>query len=144
MSLIGENIYSAELEDAAYSYGPQIIDVAAFGIPHSVLGEEVAMIVTASPSEAKNVKSKAVLDHMKKKLAPFKIPVYFEIRTEMLPRYESIRIFQGLTNFEHNDRNANQKILKNDLKAEVVEKLKQLKAAVPECGAAQPSLQSKL
>ncbi|TPX36518.1 hypothetical protein SmJEL517_g01187 [Synchytrium microbalum] len=97
----GENIYSAELEDAAYSFGPVIIDAAAFGIPHPVLGEEVAMVVTVSPSKASEVSKSNILNHMRKRLAPFKIPVYLEVRTEML------------------ERNANGKIIKKDLKVEV-------------------------
>ncbi|KAJ3285861.1 hypothetical protein HK104_009305 [Borealophlyctis nickersoniae] len=98
----GENVYCVEVEDALFSH-PGITDAAVFGIPHKVLGEEVAAVVTCLGKDVPSQKD--IQEHCRKALASFKVPVYVEVRKEMLPR------------------NANGKILKRLLKQEVVGKL---------------------
>lgn len=91
----GENVYCVEVENALYDH-PAVMDAAVVGIPHKVLGEEVGAVVqlkpetTASPSELRQF--------VAERLAAFKVPVEIQVRNEPLPR------------------NANGKILKNELR----------------------------
>ncbi|MEN9926443.1 MAG: hypothetical protein RL268_2569, partial [Pseudomonadota bacterium] len=74
-----------------------VIDAALVGIPHRTLGEEPAAVVQLSPGAAT---SEAELqDHVRERLAAFKVPVRILFHGETLPR------------------NANGKILKRELKA---------------------------
>jgi long-chain acyl-CoA synthetase len=92
----GENIYCIEVESALYDY-PAIMDAAVVGIPHKVLGEEVGAVVQLKPE------TDATVDQLRKfvagKIAGFKVPVEIIIQREPLPR------------------NANGKIMKNELRA---------------------------
>jgi long-chain acyl-CoA synthetase len=98
----GENVYCVEVE-AALCEHPEVLDAAVFGIPHRVLGEEVAAAV--------KVKTGSTLDegelraHAEARLARFKVPVRIEVRQEDLPR------------------NPNGKILKRELREEMVRSL---------------------
>ena len=92
----GENIYSAEVENALYDH-PAVMDAAVIGIPHHTLGEEPAAVVHLSPGQSA---SEAELrGWVAERLAAFKVPVAIRFHPETLPR------------------NANGKILKRDLKA---------------------------
>lgn len=92
----GENIYSIEVENILYAH-PAVTDAALVGVPHRILGEEPAAVVhlcpgcTASEQELK--------DWVAQHLAPFKVPVSIRFVDTVLPR------------------NANGKILKNELRA---------------------------
>ena len=92
----GENIYCIEVESALYDH-PAIMDAAVIGIPHRVLGEEVGAVVQVKPEMT------AGIEELKKfvsaKLAGYKVPVEIIIQSEPLPR------------------NANGKIMKNELRA---------------------------
>ena len=93
----GENIYCIEVENALYDH-PAIMDAAIVGIPHKVLGEEVGAVVQLKPDMS------ATADELKEfvsqKLAAFKVPVAIIIQREPLLR------------------NANGKIMKNELRAQ--------------------------
>jgi long-chain acyl-CoA synthetase len=92
----GENIYCIEVESTLYDH-PAIMDAAIVGIPHKVLGEEVGAVVQLKPETT------ATVDDLKRfvaaKIAAFKVPVEILIQREPLPR------------------NANGKIMKNELRA---------------------------
>jgi long-chain acyl-CoA synthetase len=94
----GENVYCVEVENVLYEH-PDVMDAAVIGIPHRVLGEEVGAIVQVT-REAR-VTSEELRAHAARQLAAFKVPVRIEIRHEPLPR------------------NANGKILKRQLRAEL-------------------------
>ena len=92
----GENIYSAEVENALYDH-PAVMDAAVVGIPHHTLGEEPAAIVHLAPGHhASEAELRAWVGE---RLAAFKVPVAIRFHPETLPR------------------NANGKILKRELKA---------------------------
>ncbi len=97
----GENIYSAEVEAALFEH-PAVMDVAVFGIPHDVLGEEVAAVVQRKPGASVTVDE--LQQHTRERLAAFKVPVRIWLRDDELPR------------------NPAGKILKRDLRDEVLEK----------------------
>jgi acyl-CoA synthetase (AMP-forming)/AMP-acid ligase II len=91
----GENIYSAEVENALYDH-PAVMDAAVIGIPHHTLGEEPAAVVHLSPGhDASETDLRA---WVAERLAAFKVPVAIRFYPETLPR------------------NANGKILKRELK----------------------------
>jgi long-chain acyl-CoA synthetase len=91
----GENIYCVEVESALYEH-PAVMDAAIVGIPHKTLGEEPGAVVTLKPG------GQATEEELRKfvaeRLAAFKVPVRVIFWPETLPR------------------NANGKILKNELK----------------------------
>ena len=92
----GENIYSVEVEDVLYTH-PAVMDAALVPIAHATLGETPGAVVTLKPgSEASEAELQA---YVAARLASFKTPVRVLLRREPLPR------------------NANGKILKNELKS---------------------------
>ncbi len=95
----GENISSAEVEAALFEH-PAVADVAVVGVPHEVLGEEVAAIVQLRPDHT--VDDDELRDHVADRLAVFKVPTAIHLRREPLPR------------------NAAGKVLKRELRDEIV------------------------
>jgi long-chain acyl-CoA synthetase len=94
----GENVYCVEVENVLYQH-PAVIDAAVVGIPHRVLGEEVAAVVQVKPEEG--VTAEELRTYAAAHLAAFKVPVRIELRHEPLPR------------------NPNGKILKRQLREEL-------------------------
>jgi len=91
----GENIYCIEVENCLYDH-PAVMDAALVGIPHKTLGEEPGAVVTLKPgAEATEQDLRAFVAE---RLAAFKVPVRVVFWHETLPR------------------NANGKIMKNELK----------------------------
>ena len=96
----GENIYCIEVENVLYDH-PAVMDAALVGIPHKTLGEEPGAVVTLKPgAEATEAELRAFVAE---RLAAFKVPVKVVFWHETLPR------------------NANGKIMKNELKKVFVE-----------------------
>ena len=96
----GENIYCVEIENVLYDH-PAVMDAAVVGIPHRILGEEPGAVVTLKPgASATDADLRA---HVAERLAAYKVPVAVKFWHETLPR------------------NANGKILKNELKKLFVE-----------------------
>lgn len=91
----GENIYCIEVEDALYHH-PDVLDAAVIGIPDRVLGEQVGAMVQARAGSA--VDEKTLQDHVRSRLAAFKVPVRIALSDDPLPR------------------NANGKIIKPEIK----------------------------
>jgi long-chain acyl-CoA synthetase len=96
----GENIYCIEVENVLYDH-PAVMDAALVGIPHKTLGEEPAAVVTLK--EGAHATEQELRAFVADRLAAFKVPVKVEFWHETLPR------------------NANGKILKNELKKVFVE-----------------------
>jgi long-chain acyl-CoA synthetase len=94
----GENIYCVEVENALYEH-PDVMDAALVGRAHKSLGEEPVAFVTLKPGAAAD--EAALQAFVAARLAAFKVPVAVWLRSEPLPR------------------NANGKILKAALKAEL-------------------------
>ena len=95
----GENIYCAEVEAVIYEV-ESVHEAAVFGMPHARLGEEVA--VALMPKKGQKIDVDGLLAHVASKLAKFKVPTVVEISNEPLPR------------------NASGKILKKDIRDELV------------------------
>ncbi|MET0388495.1 MAG: class I adenylate-forming enzyme family protein [Polyangiales bacterium] len=98
----GENIHCVEVENVLFEH-PDVLDAALIGVPHETLGEEAVAIVQAKQA------SPALVDALRAlvgaRLAPFKVPSHVVFWTEALPRNEA------------------GKVLKNQLRREVVAKL---------------------
>jgi long-chain acyl-CoA synthetase len=92
----GENIYCIEVENVLYDH-PAVMDAALVGIPHRTLGEEPGAVVTLKPGAAAT--EAELRSFVAARLAAFKTPVKIAFWPETLPR------------------NANGKIMKNELKA---------------------------
>ena len=91
----GENIYCIEVENVLYDHHA-VMDAALVGVPHKTLGEEPGAVVTLKPGmTATEAELRAFVAE---RLAAFKVPVRVLFWHETLPR------------------NANGKIMKNELK----------------------------
>mmetsp|Transcript_30761 Transcript_30761/g.70954 ORF Transcript_30761/g.70954 Transcript_30761/m.70954 type:complete len:581 (-) Transcript_30761:134-1876(-) len=81
----GENISCSEVEGAVMLH-PSVMEVAAFGVPHPRLGEEMAIMVMPKPGAT--VTAQEIVSHVTPHLASFKVPpvanVFFT--TQPLPR----------------------------------------------------------
>ncbi len=91
----GENIYCVEIENVLYEH-PAVMDAAIVGIPHRTLGEEPGAVVTLK--QGGHASEAELRAWVAERLAAFKVPVKVVFWPETLPR------------------NANGKILKNELK----------------------------
>jgi long-chain acyl-CoA synthetase len=78
----GENVYSAETEQAIYTH-PAIEECAVIGIPHDSWGEKVHAIVRLKEGEW--VTELELIDHCKTLIAAFKCPKSIEFREDPLP-----------------------------------------------------------
>ncbi|RXT33318.1 class I adenylate-forming enzyme family protein [Bradyrhizobium betae] len=85
----GENIYCVEIEDALLAH-PDIFEAAIVGIPDRVLGERVGAVVRARAGS--HLSPEQVIEHLRPRLATFKLPVHVDIRFEELPRTASGKI----------------------------------------------------
>jgi len=88
----GENIYCVEIESVLYDH-PDVIDAAVVGMPHKVLGEEVAAAVQVRSGS--RVTQEDLQRHVGQHLAAFKVPVRIDLRAEPLPRNPSGKILKA-------------------------------------------------
>ncbi|MEP5567594.1 MAG: class I adenylate-forming enzyme family protein [Halioglobus sp.] len=91
----GENIYPIEIENEMLEH-EAVKEVAAIGLPHERLGEEVAIVVHLQDGAAANEED--LIAFAKGRLASYKVPSKVYISEQLLPR------------------NATNKILKRELK----------------------------
>jgi acyl-CoA synthetase (AMP-forming)/AMP-acid ligase II len=95
----GENVYCVEVEAALHDH-PDVADAAVLGVPHPLLGEEVAAVVLLRPGATATAEE--LRAHVGASLAAFKVPAHVVVRDRPLPR------------------NATGKILKRELRGELV------------------------
>jgi long-chain acyl-CoA synthetase len=79
----GENVYSAEVEDAIYLH-PAVAECAVIGIPDEQWGEAVHAIVV--PKDGATLEAAAVVEHCRARIASFKCPRSVEVRSGELPK----------------------------------------------------------
>jgi len=87
----GENIYCIEVEDALYQH-PDVLDAAVVGIPDRVLGEQVGAMVQIRAGGTTD--GKALQEHVRARLAAFKVPVRIAFSAEPLPRNANGKIMK--------------------------------------------------
>jgi long-chain acyl-CoA synthetase len=78
----GSNIYAVDVEHVILSH-PAVTEVAVIGVPHDVLGEDVAAVVALRPGE--DIGGEALRQHCLLSLAAYKVPRRWEFIDE-LPR----------------------------------------------------------
>jgi acyl-CoA synthetase (AMP-forming)/AMP-acid ligase II len=80
----GYNIYCVEVEDGLHAH-PDVVEAAAIGVPHKVLGQDVCAVVRLREGAAPlTVESARVF--LADRLADYKLPRRVEVRAEPLPR----------------------------------------------------------
>ena len=79
----GENVYSVEVENALAG-APGVADAAVVAVPDEVMGEKVGAVV--GPVPGTTFDPEAVVAHLRERLADFKVPQFFAVSAEPLPR----------------------------------------------------------
>jgi long-chain acyl-CoA synthetase len=79
----GENVYSAEVENAVYRLSG-VRECAVIGIPSEEWGEAVHAVVV--PKEGQTVSELEVINHCEAIIAKYKCPKSVEIRSDALPQ----------------------------------------------------------
>jgi len=100
----GYNIYCVEVEDGLHEH-PDVVEAAAVGVPHKVLGQDVCAVVRLRPgAPALTVETTRVF--LADRLADYKLPRRVQVRTEPLPRTAMGKIDKKalLTELEKEDR----------------------------------------
>jgi long-chain acyl-CoA synthetase len=87
----GENISSVEVEAVLFEH-PAVTDAAVVGLPHPVLGEEVAAVVHTMSGAV--VTEDELREHVGARLAAFKVPVRIWFFDEPLPRNPAGKILK--------------------------------------------------
>jgi long-chain acyl-CoA synthetase len=79
----GENVYCVEVENALAAH-PAVGEVAVVGVADSMMGEKVGAVVV--PLAGRELDPQELLAFARERLADFKVPQFFSIRSEPLPR----------------------------------------------------------
>ncbi|WP_018334235.1 class I adenylate-forming enzyme family protein [Actinomycetospora chiangmaiensis] len=77
----GENVYSAEVENALYSH-PAVVEAAVFGVPDDRFGEAVHATVQVRAA----VTADELVAHCRLTIAGYKVPRTVELREDPLPK----------------------------------------------------------
>jgi len=87
----GNNVHAADVEAILLDH-PVVREAAVVGIPHPVLGEDVAAVVVLRPGA--EVSSEALREHCAEYLADYKVPRRIEVAEE-LPRNATGKVLKG-------------------------------------------------
>jgi len=87
----GFNIYPAEVESVLYSF-PGVKEAAVFGVHDARKGETVAAAIRIN--EGVQIDEKELIIYCQERLARFKIPKYFKIYHESLPKTPTGKIMR--------------------------------------------------
>ncbi|WFR77132.1 acyl-CoA ligase (AMP-forming), exosortase A system-associated [Janthinobacterium rivuli] len=89
----GYRVSPAEIEEVAYASG-LVGEAAALGLPHAVLGQAIALLVTPAPGVA--LQRDSVLAACRARLPSYMVPLWVEIRDGLLPRNPNGKIDRPL------------------------------------------------
>lgn len=87
----GENISAAEIEGRLHDH-PAVWEVAAIGLPHEKLGEELAVVLNFKPGQSASVDE--LQSFVADQLAGFKVPSQVFITEQTLPRNATGKILK--------------------------------------------------
>ncbi|GAA2347937.1 acyl--CoA ligase [Streptomyces kunmingensis] len=79
----GENVYCVEVEGCLHGH-PDVLEAAVVGVPHPVLGEEVAAVVRSRPGSG--LDERTLREFAALSLAAFKVPARVLVQEAELPR----------------------------------------------------------
>ncbi|MNM17275.1 Long-chain-fatty-acid--CoA ligase [compost metagenome] len=79
----GYRVSPAEIEEVAFASG-LVAEAAALGVPHPVLGQAIALLVTPAPGV--ELRREALLAACRARLPAYMLPVWIDIRFDALPR----------------------------------------------------------
>ncbi len=79
----GENVSSVAVEAALFEH-PDVADCAVIGVPHPLLGEEVAAVIVVRPGRV--LRAEELSRHVSHRLARFEVPTRYYFRGDALPR----------------------------------------------------------
>ncbi|GAA1865879.1 class I adenylate-forming enzyme family protein [Pseudonocardia ailaonensis] len=88
----GENVYCAEVEGLLATH-PDVVDAGVFGLPHELLGEEVAAAVQVRPGST--LTAADLKRHMAERAAAYKIPSALVVLTDPLPRNPTGKVLKS-------------------------------------------------
>ncbi len=86
-----ENIYPIEIEHRLEAH-PSVAEAAVVGVDHPELGQEVKAILV--PRNGARIDTEELARFVGEKLAPFKVPTHWEVRSEPLPRNAAGKILK--------------------------------------------------
>ncbi|MCD2192353.1 AMP-binding protein [Actinomycetospora endophytica] len=92
----GENVYSAEVENALYSH-PAVVEAAVFGIPDERYGEAVHAVVQTRLE----VSADDLVAHCRLTIAGYKIPRAIDLQADPLPKSGAGKILKRELRDEH-------------------------------------------
>jgi long-chain acyl-CoA synthetase len=78
----GENVYSAEVEEAVYSH-PAVAECAVIGIPDPQWGERVHAVVRCK--DGMDVSEATLVEHCRARIANYKLPRSISFTEQPLP-----------------------------------------------------------
>src|SRR4051812_590820 len=87
-----ENVYPAEIENCIEEH-PDVGEVAVVGVPDEEFGQQVAAVVV--PLAGRSLDEADLAAHVKQRLAYFKVPSQWVIRTEPLPRNAAGKVLRA-------------------------------------------------
>lgn len=98
----GLNVYPREVEEVLYAH-PNILEASAIGVPDQVMGEEIKVFYSLKNKDVK-VTEDELKEFCKKRLAPYKVPRFYE-ELDSLPRTVSGKILkQNLKKLIHSEK----------------------------------------
>jgi long-chain acyl-CoA synthetase len=86
----GFNVYPREVEEVLYEH-PAVKEAAVIGMPHELLGEEVAAVVTLKPGASASPAE--LREHVRSQLAAYKYPRHVWI-TDEIPHGDTGKILK--------------------------------------------------
>ena len=89
----GYRVSPAEIEEVAYASG-LVGEAVALGLPHAVLGQAIALLVTPAPGV--ELQRDKVLAACRARLPSYMVPLWLEIRDGVLPRNPNGKIDRPL------------------------------------------------
>jgi crotonobetaine/carnitine-CoA ligase len=88
----GENVAASEVEAVLRSH-PKVLEAAVIAVPDELRGEEIKAYVLPVQGETQDsLPPRELVAYCLDRLAPFKVPRYFEYRTSDFPRTPTMRV----------------------------------------------------